>query len=199
MVEAFAKEISMPRPDSILIIDGHPDPICHALVDAYGGGARERGAEVRVHRIADLKLPPLETRAAWEAPPSALVAGLQDDLRWARHLVLVFPLWLGDMPAALKAYLEQILRPGFAVPAPRTSGGGLNGRSARVIVTMGMPSAFYRLWYGAHSVKSLARNVLNFCGVAPVRTTLIGLVEGAGPERTARRIAAIRELGRQRA
>jgi len=192
----------MPRADPILIIDGHPDPspdrFCHALVEAYAGGARESGAEVKVHRIADLKLPPLETRTAWEAPPSALIASLQDDLRRAGHLVLIYPLWLGDMPAALKAYLEQTLRPGFAVPEPRTAGGGLKGKSARVIVTMGMPSAFYRLWYGAHTVRSLVRNILGFCGVSPVRTTLIGLVEGAGPERTARRIAAVRDLGRKR-
>ena len=192
----------MSRADPILIIDGHPDPspdrLCHALVDAYAGGARESGAEVKVHRIADLKLPAVETRAAWEAPPSALIASLQEDLRRAGHLVLVYPLWLGDMPAALKAYLEQTLRPGFAVPEPRTAPGGLKGKSGRVIVTMGMPSAFYRLWYGAHTVKSLARNILDFCGVAPVRATLIGLVEGAAPERTARRIAVVRDLGRRR-
>jgi hypothetical protein len=27
-------------------------------------------------------------------------------------------------------------------------------------------------------VKSLKRNILEFCGIAPVRTTLIGMVEG---------------------
>ncbi|HEV7353818.1 MAG TPA: NAD(P)H-dependent oxidoreductase [Brevundimonas sp.] len=192
----------MKRPDRILIIDGHPDPsadrLGHALVAAYADGARTTGAEVQVHRIADLRLPPLERRADWEAPAPKVIAGLQDDLRRAEHLVLVYPLWLGDMPAALKAYLEQTLRPGFAVPEPRTAPGGLKGKSARVIVTMGMPSAFYRLWYGAHTVKSLARNILNFCGVTPVRTTLIGLVEGASPERTARRIAMVRDLGRRR-
>jgi putative NADPH-quinone reductase len=192
----------VPGPDRILIIDGHPDPspdrFCHALTAAYAGGARSAGAEVRVHSVGTLGLPPLDTRANWEAPPSTLVAALQDDLRWAAHLVLVYPLWLGDMPAALKAYLEQTLRPGFAVPEPRTAPGGLKGKSARLIVTMGMPSAFYRLWYGAHSVKSLARNILGFCGLVPVRTTLVGLVEGAGAERAARRIAAVYRLGRRR-
>ena len=30
------------------------------------------------------------------------------------YLVLFFPLWLGDMPALLKGFLEQVARPGFA-------------------------------------------------------------------------------------
>ena len=41
---------------------------------------------------------------------------------------------------------------------------------------MGMPAFFYRIYYRSHSVKSLERNVLNYCGVAPVRTSLIGTV-----------------------
>ena len=31
---------------------------------------------------------------------------------WAEHIVFVFPLWLGTMPAMLKAFLEQVMRPG---------------------------------------------------------------------------------------
>ena len=36
--------------------------------------------------------------------------------QWAQHLVLMFPLWLGDMPALMKAFLEQVARPGLAGP-----------------------------------------------------------------------------------
>ena len=34
-------------------------------------------------------------------------------MQWAEHLVFLFPLWLGDMPAVLKGFLEQLMRPGF--------------------------------------------------------------------------------------
>ena len=34
----------------------------------------------------------------------------QADIGWAQHIVLFFPLWLGDMPAVLKAFLEQVAR-----------------------------------------------------------------------------------------
>ena len=35
-------------------------------------------------------------------------------MTWADHVVILYPLWLGSMPALLKALLEQMLRPGFA-------------------------------------------------------------------------------------
>jgi hypothetical protein len=41
-----------------------------------------------------------------------------------------------------------------------------------------MPAFFYRLYYRSHSVKSLKRNILEFCGIGPVRTTLVGTVDG---------------------
>lgn len=39
----------------------------------------------------------------------------QDGIGWAEHIVFFFPLWLGDMPASLKGFLEQVARPGFAI------------------------------------------------------------------------------------
>ena len=54
---------------------------------------------------------------------------------------------------------------------------GLTGKSARVVVTMGMPAVVYRWYFRAHSVKSLERNILGFVGVAPVRETLVGMVD----------------------
>ena len=104
----------------------------------------------------------------------------QDDIAWASHIVLFFPLWLGDMPALLKGFLEQVARPGFAFE--REKGGtafskkGLTGRSARIVVTMGMSALVYRWFFRAHSVKSLERNILGFVGISPVHETLVGMV-----------------------
>ena len=36
---------------------------------------------------------------------------------------------------------------------------GLKGRSAGIVVTMGMPALVYLWYFGAHSVKSLERNI----------------------------------------
>lgn len=174
----------------ILIINGHPDPdpqrFIHALAEAYARGAGASGYEVQRIAIGNLDFPLIATREQWEtdAPPAA-IRDAQEMIAWSNHLVILYPLWLGDVPARLKAFLEQVMRPGFAF-TPREGklpAKGLKGRSAQIIVTMGMPALFYRLYFGAHSVKSLERNILRFTGIAPVRHTLIGNVEGSAEER----------------
>lgn len=188
----------------ILVLQAHPDPgaahLCHGLAAAYAEGAREGGHELRVLQVAALEFPLLCSQHAWEhepVPPG--LAGAQQDIAWAQHLVFVFPLWLGDMPALLKGFLEQVARPGFAFAAGERNAftaKGLTGRSARVIVTMGMPAFVYRWWFAAHSIRSLKRNVLQFVGIAPVRTTLVGGAGQVAPARAEALFTAMRRLGR---
>lgn len=174
----------------ILVIDGHPDPrrghFVHALADQYVAGAVSAGHLVRRLDIAPMSLAPLRTRYEWEeTEPPAEIAAAQEAMVWADHMVIFYPLWLGDMPSLLKAFFEQALCPGFAFSYPknRLPHKALKGRSAHVVVTMGMPSIAYRLYYRAHSLKSLKRNILKFVGISPVRTTVIGGVEGASAAR----------------
>ena len=176
----------------IAIVQGNPDAaggrFGHAFAAAYAQAAKAAGHEVRTIEVAKLEFPLLRSAADWQHPPPAAIAQSQEVLKWADHLLVVFPLWLGDMPALLKAFFEQVLRPGFAFEEARKGrlpGKLLKGRSARIVVTMGMPAFFYRIFYRSHSVKSLKRNVLGFCGISPVRTTLIGMVEGKPAARAA--------------
>lgn len=169
----------------IAIIDGHPDPdrerFVHGLADAYAEGASSHH-EVRRVPLAELDFPLLRTMEDWqEGPLPAALTEAQEAISWAEHLVFLYPLWLGDMPALLKGFLEQVARPGFAFAYsdkgfPKKL---LKGRSARVVVTMGMPGFFYRLFYRAHSLKSLERNILSFVGIRPVRHSVIGSVESS--------------------
>jgi putative NADPH-quinone reductase len=186
---------------NITIIQGHPDGhsrhLCHALADEYADGARAAGHAVRVIDLGKIEFPLLRTKEAFEhdALPQELAAA-QESLAWANHLLLVYPLWLGEMPAVVKGFFEQVLRPGFAFDL---GGHGwksqLKGKTARVVVTMGMPAAAYRLYFRAHSLKSLRRNVLQFVGIKPVRATLLGLVESASAKRRQSWLAALRKLG----
>jgi len=188
----------------ILIIQGHPDPagqhFCHALADSYGGAATAAAHEVRRLDVARLDFPLLRSKRDWDTGELApAVAQAQKDIAWAEHLVLIFPLWLGDMPALLKGFLEQVLRPGFAIGITDNGRPGaklLAGRSARIVVTMGMPAFVYRWYFGAHSIRSLERNILRFAGIAPVRRSLVGLVEAKRGWRE-RWLAALARLGRR--
>jgi putative NADPH-quinone reductase len=167
----------------ILVIDGHPDPdrarFVHALADSYADGAGRSGHDVRRLELARMEIDFLRSRADWtDGKPAPAIVVAQEAIRWADHLVFLYPLWLGDMPALLKAFLEQVARPGFALAEGTMPKPLLKGRSARLVVTMGMPAFFYRFYFGAHSVKSFERNILKLAGIKPVEYTLIGNVEG---------------------
>lgn len=188
----------------IAIIQGHPTPggghFCHALAEAYARGVEEGGHEARMIVVAELGFPLLLSKQEWELElPPAAIREAQDAIRWADHLLIIFPLWLGAMPAVLKGFFEQAFRPGFAIAEEKGSVLGkklLKGKSARIVVTMGMPALLYRWYFGAYSLRSLERNILKFCGVGPIRESLIGSVEGAGDATRRKWLETMRALGR---
>lgn len=190
-------------PEKILIIQGHPDNserhLNHILADAYSEGAKGAGHEVRVLMISELDFPILRSQAEWtqgKVPPG--LESAQADILWANHLVFFFPLWLGGMPALLRAFIEQVARPGFAFKyADSNPFGvkGLKGRSARMVVTMGMPAFVYRWFFLAHSLKALKRNILQFIGISPVYQTVIGLVGKLNASDVAKLEAKMKKLG----
>ena len=194
-------------PSRIAIIQGHPDPdrsrFCRALADAYAEGAARAGHQVRRIEVAELEFPILRTKEDFEsgAAPEA-IRQCQEAIGWADHLLVVYPLWLGAMPALLKAFLEQVFRPGFATAGDATRGAWkklLIGKSARIVVTMGMPAFIYRWYFRAHSLKSLERNVLGFCGIGPIRETLIGMVEAKSDSKRLADLRKMHDLGRRAA
>lgn len=193
----------------ILIIIGHPDPaperLCRALAQAYREGAELAGHSVRVIDIAGLDVPVLRTQEDFlhQDVPAALQSAV-DAIVEADHLVILFPLWLGTMPALLKAFFEQIMRPGVAFfhAGGKAAGfpkGALGGRSARLVVTMGMPAMIYRLWFRDHGVACLRRNILNFVGIRPVRETLFGMVDAADAGQRETWLKDMRRLGQRAA
>jgi putative NADPH-quinone reductase len=185
----------------ITVIQGHPDAdsarFCRALQTAYVDGARANGHDVRTLDIATLNVGPLRARRDWESPPPAAVIDAQDAIEWAQHLVFIFPLWLGSLPAALKGFLEQVFRPGFAFDTGKAFSGRLKGRSARIIVTMGMPAWVYRLWFLARGTGSVEQGILRFVGIGPIRRTMIGTIEGLSPEKREAWLKAVRHLGHE--
>ncbi len=188
----------------ILIINGHPDPdrsrFCYQLAGAYKKAAETAGHEVKEIFVADENFPLLKSKDDYyNNDVSPNIAESQKDIVWADHLLLVYPLWLGGMPALLKGFLEQVLRPGFAISetSDKWPQRLLTGKSARIVVTMGMPAFIYRWFFQAHSLKSLQRNILKFCGIHPVKTILFGMVESDNPKRRQKWLKKMQELGRR--
>jgi len=189
----------------IAIIQGHPDTaperFCRTFAEIYAHAARAAGHQVETIDVATLDFPLLRSKADYEQ--CEVPAGLrqaQEAIRTANHLVLIFPLWLGDMPALLKGFIEQAFRPGFAYTGNMEGGKFrklLKGKSARIVVTMGMPAVIYRLYFGAHGLKNLRRNILGFCGIAPIRESLIGLIERKNQTARQKSLAQAEDWGRK--
>ncbi len=194
----------MPR--RIVIIQGHPDAkaphLCDALATEYEAGARAGGHTVSRFDLARIRFPLLGSEEEFEhkAVPESLRPAMAA-IEAADHIVFVFPLWLGTMPALVKGFLEQVLRPGEAF-AYREHGFPqklLAGKTGRIIVTMGMPVPVYRWWYGGFGLRGLERSVLYFVGIRPVRESLFGMVTAVSPARRKRWLARMRRLGQKAA
>ncbi|MGK7295121.1 MAG: NAD(P)H-dependent oxidoreductase [Candidatus Wenzhouxiangella sp. M2_3B_020] len=188
-------------PNRLLIVHAHPDAghghFGDALAQHYAESAESAGHEVEWLVPSEQSFPLLKDARQWrEERPGSDILAAQRALRHAEHVVFFYPLWMGDMPALLKAWLEQVMRPGFAFGEAegKFPDRALRGRSARLVVTMGMPALFYRVFYRAHSVHSFRRNILRFAGFKPVRLSLVGRVDG--PDRHRRNwLARMQKLG----
>jgi NAD(P)H dehydrogenase (quinone) len=187
----------------IAIVVGHPAraSYCEALGEAYLRGAQSGGHQAQLFLLARMNFDAI-LREGYRREQV-----LEPDLKAARaalgacdHLVLVFPLWCGDMPAIMKGFIERILQPDLL--AIQASGGRagwkiFHDKSARIILTMGMPGWFYRWYYGAHALKLLRRNILHFIGVKPVHSTIYGMIEAVGDEKRKQWLREVEALGHQ--
>ena len=97
------------------------------------------------------------------------------------------------MPALFKGFLKQVMRPGFAIPKAESARSKLlAGRTARIVVTTGMPAFFYRLYYRAHALRLLERNVFGLVGIKTVGDAVVGSVETLTEPQRARWLARMR-------
>lgn len=190
---------------NILVIDGHPDAsperLSSALAGAYQDGAVAVGHNVRRLNVGAMEFPVLRNPADFASKATEqVIIEAQTEFLKADHIVFIFPLWLGGPPALLKAFLEQLARGQFLL-RERKHGfplGGLKGRSASVIVTMGMPPLFYRVIFGARGIKAFNQGILRLSGLSPVRTFYFG-GPAIAPPACQDLIRKIREMGRRAA
>jgi len=167
----------------ILMILGTPknNSFCHALGEAYAQGARSKGHVVRQLKLGEMTYDPV-LREGYEhsqqLEPDLLEA--QRQIHWAEHLVFVYPVWWGGIPALLKGFFDRTFLPGFAFKYRNRSqlwDKLLSGRTADLLVTMDTPPWYFRWIYGAPGHRQMTRTILGFSGIktrrlaefAPVR------------------------------
>lgn len=164
---------------NILIIQGHPDPskerLCHALANAYGDAATAAGHDVEMILLSQHTVPFLRSKSEWENPRRIdFAVNGQAAIQKADRIVFVYPLWMGGMPAMLKAWIEQIFRREFVFQDDTENWQpSLRGKSARVMITTGKP----RVDKASQDIDSTAQNILKFCGIDPVDWSVFGNAE----------------------
>ncbi|MFC1691067.1 NAD(P)H-dependent oxidoreductase [Nanoarchaeota archaeon] len=184
----------------ILVILGHPrkESFNGALTDSYIKGAKRSGAQVRKIELGKLKFDPVLRNGyskIQKLEPGLIRA--QKDIKWADHIVFIYPTWWGAMPSLLKGFIDRILLPGFAykfITGKTLPEQYLKGKSARLIVTMDSPPWFYWL-IGSPGHKMMRTTILRFCGINPVKITSIGSVRKASEEKRKKWLDQVRRLG----
>lgn len=164
----------------VLIINGHPDSesFNFAISQAYKIGAEKAGSEIKELMIRNLKFNSnlqFGYRKRTELEPDLIDA--QQKILWADHIVWIYPVWWGSLPAILKGFIDRTFLPGFAFQKRENSVWWdklLKGKSARIISTLDQPAWYYWLIYRQPSNNAMKKLTLEFSGFSPVKVTNIG-------------------------
>jgi len=100
-------------------------------------------------------------------------------ISWANHLVFIYPNWWGAAPALLKGFVDRTFLAEFAFRYKKDGGYEklLTGKSAHLIMTMDAPSWYYKIVCHNAWQKIMKKNILEFCGVKPVKNTTLGPIK----------------------
>jgi len=190
---------------NIFVLVGHPDIASSVGTFAaeYQKGAEAAGHTVKRRNIGDLNFDPILHKGYKEIQalePDLISA--QDDFKWANHVVILYPNWWCTMPAILKGFFDRAFLPGFAFRFKKDKSGKrttgveqlLKGKSAHVIVTTGTHPLLIRFMFGDFT-NEIARGILGFSGMSPVRISTIGPCDNASERKRAKWAKQMYRLG----
>lgn len=185
----------------ILVILGHPanESFCGALADSYVKGAEAAGNEVRFISLGNLSFDPVlhNGYATIQKLEPDLIAA-QAAIAWAQHIVFVYPIWWGAMPALLKGFIDRVFLPGFAFKYREGSQFWdrlLSGRSAHLLVTMDTPPWYFRWVYRMPGHNQMKRTILEFSGIKPVTVSSFGPIKGSSQQKREKWLAQVSAYG----
>jgi NAD(P)H dehydrogenase (quinone) len=189
----------------VLLLLGHPAEasFCESVINAYREGALQATAEIKEVWIGDLTFDPNLAHGyknRQDMPLEPDIQRVQAYIQWAEHLVIVYPTWWGGMPALMKGLIDRVLLPGFAFrhhPGSNFPEKLLQGKSARVMVTMDAPKFWFYLFYQAAQYHIVRKIILGYCGIKPVRFTTFGWMRQSTPATRQKWLESARQLGQQ--
>jgi len=187
----------------ILVILGHPskESLCASIAKAYSKGATSSGAKVKEIYISDLKFDLILHKGYRKR--QHLEKDLQKSqelIKWAEHIVLIYPTWWGSTPAILKGFIDRVFLPRFAFNLNENSifqEKLLKGKSAHLIVTSGARPILYYFIGGNPAIRHVKKTTMEFCGIKPVRITKIGPIKNPPREKINNWLKIIEKKGKK--
>jgi putative NADPH-quinone reductase len=113
---------------------------------------------------------------------------------------LIYPTWWGTYPALFKGFIDRVFLPKFAFGYRENSvfwDKLLTGKTARIITTMDTPKWYYSLIYKSPGHNSVKKNILEFCGIKPVKITSFSPIKTADSKKRTNWLNRAEELGYQ--
>jgi putative NADPH-quinone reductase len=184
----------------IYILLGHTDhaTLSGTLADRYEAAARGAGHDVRRQNLGDMHFDPIlhegyKTIQALEPD----LEDFRENIRWAEHIVVVYPTWWSSMPAMLKGLFDRAWLPHFAfifADHGLTWKKLLKGRTARIITSANTTPWLLSFMYGPPTVV-LEECLFRFAGIR-ARSTVFGPSERASEAKRERWLKKAERLGR---
>lgn len=168
----------------IVVINGHhnTDEFHSKICKTYIESAIKAGSEVKYIEVSKLNIDfVLKDVIVKDIHPD--ITNSQQIIKWADHLVWVFPVWWFSMPSKMKAFIENVFVKDFAYKYKENKNfvdwdRYLVGKTARIISVTDSPNWYYRYLLGQPTVKSI-RASMNFAGIKPVKVTHFSIYDSS--------------------
>lgn len=185
----------------ILIINGHPFKysLSSAITERYFQGANRGSNEIKVLNISELKFDPILHKGYQEIQqlePDLIKA--QNDIVWADHLVVIFPIWWSSPPALFKGFIDRVFLPGFAFkyhPGKTFWDKLLKGRTSEIILTTDAPNWWNKWILNDPAINMIKKGVLEFSGFKVIRVTSLAEIKNQNHHSIERILNKIEKLG----
>lgn len=177
------------------------DGFSYAAFEKARQGFQDAGHEIRITNLYEDHFNPVlffdETHRRRDLQFDEETRVYRENITWAEHLVFVFPIWWGGMPAMLKGFIDRVFAKGFAyhyegiLPI-----GQLKNKTAWIINTNDTPYWYAKLFYQDYG-KVLQHQVLAFCGIKTLRHTSMYFTRKSSLEKRTKWLEQISNLARR--
>lgn len=159
----------------ILIIYAYPNTtgFTHAILQKILQGTQQKN-QVKLIDLYQEKFDPVlifnEEKRRRNMQFEEETAEFREKIAWADHLIFIFPIWWGGMPAILKGFIDKVFSKGFAYTYQGKSNlpkGLLTNKSAWIVTTEDAPRWYKNLFQQDYG-RVLKKQVLHMSGIKKV-------------------------------